>query len=141
MWSGWRIAAAVSTIAVGGLSLAVVQGIRSRGSASYDQPAGRLVLPGTNAVAPVVGQPGADGASPPVSPVVAPSMTTPEAPPAAAADNTVPLGEEGLAVPGTISELSDGEVLGLLQDLEGLDATPPDEPDAEAPGLHRAATP
>jgi hypothetical protein len=46
-----------------------------------------------------------------------------------------------MAVAGSISDLSDGEVEGLLHDLDGLEASPSDEPDAAAPGLHAAVTP
>lgn len=39
---------------------------------------------------------------------------------------------------GGLSDLSDVEMEGLLKDLDGIEASPSDEPDAAAPGLHAA---
>ena len=44
----------------------------------------------------------------------------------------------GLAVGGGLSDLSEREMEGLLKDLDGIEASPSDEPDAAAPGLHNA---
>jgi hypothetical protein len=136
MWTGWRIAATVSTIAVGGLSLALVRGlVSSRESAAYDQVNGRLVLPGTNAVAGAplgaTGEPGPHAAVARGGTIPSPAVGGAAGTPGQASSGG------GLAVAASISELSDGEVESLLQDLDGLDATPADEPEAEAPGLHR----
>jgi anti-sigma factor RsiW len=109
LWTGWRIAAAVSTIAVGGLSVAL---LRDLGGAR-----GALVT-----VPPVVSAPAAgDGR--------AAHGGEPE---------NIASADVGLAVGGGLSDLSEGEMEGLLKDLDGIEASPSDEPDAAAPGLHVA---
>jgi hypothetical protein len=42
---------------------------------------------------------------------------------------------------GDISELSDGDVETLLQDLDGLDAQPSADPDAASPALRGVDSP
>ena len=109
MWTGWRIAAAVSTIAVGGLSVAVLR---------------NLVAAGHGPAA--------------VSPVVA-SATTQSAPATPGGDTEhIASAGPGMALGGGLSDLSDVEMEGLLKDLDGIEASPSDEPDAAAPGLHSA---
>jgi anti-sigma factor RsiW len=109
LWTGWRIAAAVSTIAVGGLSVAVLRDLARSPSEPVTIPA-------------VVSAPAAgDGR--------APASGEPE---------NIASADVGLAVGGGLSDLSEGEMEGLLKDLDGIEASPSDEPDAAAPGLHVA---
>jgi anti-sigma factor RsiW len=109
MWTGWRIAAAVSAIAVGGLSVAV---LRNLGTARH----GPIAVPAVVASA------------------------TPESAPATAGDDLehIASADPGMALGGGLSDLSDVEMEGLLKDLDGIEASPSDEPDAAAPGLHSA---
>jgi hypothetical protein len=109
MLTGWRIAAAVSAIAVGGLSVAVLRDL----SAARGGP---IAVPAVVASAPT------EGAS------AAPGHDTEQ----------IASAEPGLALGSGLSDLSDVEMEGLLKDLDGIEASPPDEPDAAAPGLHAA---
>ncbi|MFI5250731.1 MAG: zf-HC2 domain-containing protein [Gemmatimonadales bacterium] len=107
--TGWRIAAAVSAIALGGLSVAVVRdlGVSRRGPITV--------------------------------PAVVASAATQSAP-ATRGGDTEPIAsaDPGMALGGGLSDLSDVEMEGLLRDLDGIEASPSDEPDAAAPGLHAA---
>ena len=161
MWTGWRVAAAVSTIAVGGLSVAVLRDLSSRGGsvatvhaevrAVQESPEGgasaqRGRSPVVNPRAPASVSPATIAATPagarPAGAQPA-SVAAAEGTPSGADGNTETLASAGpgMAVAGSISDLSDGEVEGLLHDLDGLEASPSDEPDAAAPGLHAAVTP
>jgi anti-sigma factor RsiW len=100
--TGWRIAAAISMVAVGGLSVAVIRDLRA---------------------------PRAPAA---VQAVVA-SMPAP-----AGDTEQIAAAEPGLALGSGLSDLSDVEMEGLLKDLDAIEASPSDEPDAAAPGLHAA---
>jgi anti-sigma factor RsiW len=106
MWTGWRIAAAVSTIAVGGLSVTVMRDLRAAHGGPATVPA-------------VVAAPAADNGSP--NPGDTEYMASADA---------------GLSVGSGLSDLSEGEMEGLLKDLDGIEASPSDEPDAAAPALH-----
>jgi anti-sigma factor RsiW len=106
MRTAWRIAAAVSTIAVGGLSVTVMRDLR----AAHGGP---VTLPAALAT------PAADHGSP--NPGDTENMASADA---------------GLSVGGGLSDLSEGEMEGLLKDLDGIEASPSDEPDAAAPALH-----
>ena len=109
MWTGWRIAAAVSTIAVGGLSVAVLRdlGATRRGLIAV--------------------------------PAVVASATTQAAPATPGGDSEhIASADAGMALGGGLSDLSDVEMEGLLKDLDGIEASPSDEPDAAAPSLHAA---
>jgi Putative zinc-finger len=109
MWTGWRIAAAVSTIAVGGLSVAVLRDL------------------GTGRRGPIA------------VPAVVASATTENAPATPGGDTEqIASAEPGMALGGGLSDLSDVEMEGLLKDLDGIEASPSDEPDAAAPSLHAA---
>ncbi len=109
MWTGWRIAAAVSTIAVGGLSVAV---LRDLGAPRR----GLLAVP-----------------------AVVASATTENARATPGGDTEhIASADAGMALGGGLSDLSDVEMEGLLKDLDGIEASPSDEPDAAAPGLHSA---
>jgi anti-sigma factor RsiW len=120
--SGWRVAAAVTAIAVGGASIALLRSTQKHeevaqgpsvapyvGSTSRPAttPQPMPVQPSTPAVA---------RAEPPVSP------STPSTNPAPA-----PRGQELAMAGGTIADLSDGELSDLLGDIESLDAVPSTE--------------
>jgi trimeric autotransporter adhesin len=108
MWTGWRIAAAVSAIAVGGLSAAVLRNL---------------------------GAPRAPAAMP----AVVASATTQAAPATPNGDTEhIASAGAGMALGSGLSDLSDVEMEGLLKDLDGIEASPSDEPDAAAPSLHAA---
>jgi anti-sigma factor RsiW len=109
LWTGWRIAAAVSTIAIGGLSVAVLRDLGGARSGPVTVPA-------------VVSAPAADDGHP---------NRGDDTENIASADG-------GLAVGGGLSDLSEREMEGLLKDLDGIEASPSGEPDAAAPGLHNA---
>jgi hypothetical protein len=164
MWTAWRVAAVVSTIAVGGLSVAVIRDLASRGRGPMGGPAvvaSPALSPAASSSAVNAGVDTKGGAVADVGGTASPTtpaVTTAAAPrgdlpsPVAVTDGgqqSNPAGVvqadasagAGLAVGGGISDLSDGEVEGLLSDLDGLDASPSDEPDAAAPGLHAAVTP
>jgi anti-sigma factor RsiW len=109
LWTGWRIAAAVSTIAVGGLSVAVLRDL-------------------------------GEGRRRPIAvPAVVASATTESAPASPDGDTEhIASADPGMALGGGLSDLSDVEMEGLLKDLDAIEASPSDEPDAAAPGLHSA---
>ena len=109
MLTGWRIAAAISMVAVGGLSVAV---IRQLGAPPVPAAVTAVVALGTSTQS--------------VS-----SATAGHPEQIAAAD-------PGLSLGTGLSDLSDVEMEGLLKDLDGIEASPSDEPDAAAPGLHAA---
>jgi len=130
---GWRIAAAVTLVA-GGLTVAVLRRIgggsvddrpdavagvasgNSSGAATSPNSAAGTEMPGSQSTAQ-----GASGG------VTAGSV-------AAITDGAVPVG-------GDISELSDGDVESLVQDIAALDAEPSIEPEAAAPALHTLVNP
>jgi hypothetical protein len=125
-WTAWRIAA-VATVAVGGLSLALLG--RKVGVVPMDNghtthvtsvgpnssPVQSPLAESLSAAAPLVSTP--------------PSQTEPAPPTQGAAS------AEGLAVAGDVSELSDGEIKTLLDSLDGVEAEPSAEPDQVAPGM------
>jgi anti-sigma factor RsiW len=123
---GWRAAAAVVAIALGGTSIALWQ--RSTRSSPVAEPPTAVVAaapaPTVAAPEPAVAPRPSEQASPSGAPVSPPRSTT------RARD-----GEE-LAMGGaTITDLSDGELSALLQDIESLDALPSTEVEASEPGL------
>jgi anti-sigma factor RsiW len=128
-WGTWRIAAA-ATVAVGGLSLLLVR-----------QVTAPSVAPNP-VVAPVIAAPPAPSGvtTPGAEPSVGPSVVPPSV--AVSPETSVARGsEQGLSVGGDLSELSDGDVEALLQDVDTLDARPAADPDAAAPGLRSVAAP
>lgn len=117
---GWRIAAAIAAIAVGGTSLALLQ--RTTHPRQFAQRPG---------VAPTRQAPAVGGAT--TAPTVLPEPTTqPDSPHGpllahaapSAQPELVPRGEELAVAGGTISDLSDSELSDLIGDLDSLDALP-----------------
>jgi len=128
-WTGWRIAAA-ATIAVGGLSIAVIRQMApTTGAAHGASPtAPTAVAPAPSAEPPAVA---------PAQPAAPSTAATPEHSDGSAVGEASP----GLAIGGDISELSDGDVETLLQDMDGLEAQPLTDPDAAVPAIAGAVTP
>jgi putative zinc finger protein len=138
-WTAWRMAAVLSTVAVGGLSVVVLRDMMVRPARQAPSVA---VAPAASASSapssPSAGDAGRGGG------LTVGTGTAPAAGAATAGASTpVPAGASGggLAVAGGVSDLTDGEVAGLLQDLDGLDATPSEEPEPAAPGLHAVVSP
>lgn len=132
--AAWRIAA-VAVVAVGTVTVAVVRHraplpVADGGPA----PAGAQGAASPVAPAPVQVARGAPAAVP------APAHS-PARPPAGGIDDAAPSAGAGLAVGGDISELSDGEVESLLQDMNGLDAQPSADPDAADPAMSVSLSP
>lgn len=146
VWSTWRIAASVATIAIGGLSVAVVQ---------------RLAAPpggGSAVVAPSSGgratTPTAPAASPIAPPVVANNASggsTAVSPPSPAGHGTVlpkprqgaeelaaaePADQAPLTVGGGTKDMSEAEMQALLGAMDKLDGVPDANPQPALPGLH-----
>jgi hypothetical protein len=122
-WTAWRIAA-VATVAVGGLSIAVIG--RNFGLGPLDaghSTAGTRSLPTRQPVQPMATE---------TLPAVIAVATPPDGSQPATQSSTP---AEGLAVAGDVSELSDGEIESLLQSMDGVEAEPSAEPDQVAPGI------
>ena len=121
---GWRTAAAVVALAVGGTSIALLN--RRAPSAGED------VTPYVKTAS----EPRRDSATPaaPRAPVVAarpadatPPTATPGRTPATATNRELAMAG------GTIGDLSDGELSALVEGIESLDAVPSAEVDGEEP--------
>lgn len=138
--TAWRIAA-VATVAVGGLSVAVIRHL------APVQPTGVSELP-PSVVAPPAPTPVPSSTSPaspaPQSPERSATNGSSAGPVVASAtpDSDVAMNSgPGLAVASDISELSDGEVESLLKDMNDLDAQPSADPNDAAPGLPAVISP
>lgn len=108
--SGWRVAAALVAIAVGGTSIALL-----RDGSPSDEPApSRQVALGTGTTP--------DSAAPRGTPV----PETARRAPAPSSPIATPTRELAIAA-GAIGELSDGELSALVEGLESLDALPSTE--------------
>jgi hypothetical protein len=137
-WSGWRVAAA-TMIVVGGLSFAV---LRNLGPTPVIHPAGPHGAPGPASAATV--SPAASVATAPRSVAASPRAAgqASEAPAETASGNAAAADAgSGLAVASDMSELSDGDVEALLQDMNALEAQPSADPDAAMPSLPAAVSP
>jgi hypothetical protein len=125
-WAGgWRAAAAIVAIALGGTSIALWQ--RSTSPSPVKEPPTAVVAAPAPTVAarePAVAPRPLEQASPSGPPVSPPRS-------AARAQD----GEELALGGGTITDLSDGELSALLQDIESLDALPSTEVEVSEPGL------
>jgi hypothetical protein len=136
-WTAWRIAA-IAMVTVGGLTVAV---IRHLGSVQMVGPAtdSTIAQPVPQSQQPVAPQatPTPSRPSGVVPGPTQPSVTHPQ-------NATQGSGAEeaaGLAVASDISELSDGDVQSLLQDMNGFDDQLPADPDAAVPALPAEPTP
>jgi len=125
-WStGWRAAAAITAIVIGGTSMVLLGGRQKQAqlaqnpvaSASHTSAVGEGTSTAPVAIAP------APTRSQPVTPRV------PEQAHEAPSARSVPAGsrEELAMAGGTIADLSDGELSDLIGDLESLDAVPSTE--------------
>ena len=116
--TGWRTAAAIAAIAVGGASFALLHD---------DAPVARDASAPPVAIAPA---PDADSVHSPVGPAVARApVTEPSTSPAPAIARSRELALAG----GSIGDLSDGELSALVDDLESLDALPSAEVEGAQP--------
>jgi anti-sigma factor RsiW len=116
--TGWRVAAAVVAIAVGGTSIALLRERTPAVQADATRPVAVVPTPSRDP-APVVAAPMASGTR-------APERATPS--PSAA----VPVRELAIAG-GSISDLSDGELSALVEGIESLDALPSTEVESAEP--------
>ena len=152
-WSAWRIAAVLSTVAVGGLSIAVLQNV-----GHGDHATSGAVVSDTTTGGRETGAPPAQAAAPaseaPISP--APTPRAPAAPtvPSAAQPRSgarpgasrspagateVAAADRGLGVGAGLADLDDDDLEAVLRDMDTLEASPVEEPDAASPGLHEVA--
>jgi hypothetical protein len=134
----WRMAAAIATIAIGGVSFAVIRGIEGdngsspAASAHVSQSAPQLV-----ATKPPT-QPNSVAVTPP-QPARAPGAR----PADAVADNTVDnTADNTVAVPdgGRLNDLSDDDVQSLLNDIDHLDGVPDANPQPAMAALRTGGT-
>lgn len=124
----WRIAAVISTVAVGALSVAVLQN-RMRPPVRT-APSIQLPVPAAAASPPEVAQ--LPARSPHVS---APAHVAPAPVGAMATEVASTEPEGGLEVGGRLADLSDAQLNELLGDIDRLDAVPEGEPDLAGPAL------
>lgn len=119
-WGGWRAAAAIAAIAVGGTSIAIV-GRESdadlRGSIAAARSESTTVSQATPSIAPESAGRTTTAVDPTPAPPSAPVAVAP------AAAEPVSLAMTG----GAIGELSDGELSTLVSEIESLDALPSEE--------------
>jgi len=135
-WSAWSVAAAVSTIAIAGLSIAIVRGVTRGGADTGRESAVPIVSQPVPSLAPTPHARGAAGgaaerpgvtARPPVS-----GSESGESPPKATPE---------LEASGGLSNLSEAQLQTVLRDIDNLDATPAAEPDAIVPAVRVAGEP
>ncbi len=115
-WGNWRIAAAVTVLVVGGSSAAVM----TRGAGK------QAVAPIAPALQPLpsTSQAPETASSAVTTPVV------PDAPTLRAAQTVATTGDaNGIGVAGRLSDLDDGELKALLNDIDHLQAVPVTEPE------------
>jgi anti-sigma factor RsiW len=114
--SGWRAAAAITAIAIGGTSIALL-GRAGKPTQVAQGPVARPAAPAVD-----VGVRGT-AAAPATQPVTQPAPVAARAePPVKPAP--APRGDELAMAGGTIADLSDGELSDLIGDLDSLDAVP-----------------
>lgn len=130
-WTAWRLAAAISTIAVGGLSVAMLRGLLSSSSPPVaETPAGRAPVSLSGSSLPH---------TPPNHGAERPVMSPPASPRAA---DVAGITSSAATLPAdSVSDLSDGEVEGLLNGLDDLEASPSADPEPAAQGLHEMGAP
>ncbi|HEX7980472.1 MAG TPA: zf-HC2 domain-containing protein [Gemmatimonadaceae bacterium] len=117
--NGWRAAAAIAAIAIGGTSIALM----GRAGKPTQVAQGPIATPA--APAPDVGVRGTAAAAPHTvtEPVTQPAPMVARAEPSVK-PAPAPRGEELAIAGGTIADLSDGELSDLIGDLDSLDAVP-----------------
>jgi len=121
-WTGWRAAAAIAAITVGGTSIALI----SRQQATSHTAE---VAISTAPSAPNVTSPARPESSASTAPAPTPDRTQSASPaPTASATEHVSLAMTG----GAVGELTDRELATLLDDIESLDALPSEEVDGGA---------
>jgi anti-sigma factor RsiW len=114
-WGGWRAAAAIAAIAVGGTSVAI-----ARHEPAASTPPLVVASADTSSVSPT--------SAAPVTALADIRRPQPAAP------------ARELAVAGAVSDLSDAELASLLHDIESLDAVPAATVDVDATSLAPAAS-
>jgi anti-sigma factor RsiW len=104
-WIGWRVAAAITLVAAGGTSVAIVQHGRGAGRDSARATPAPAALP--NRPAPIASRPETGDGAPPAARARTPGV-----------HRELALGN------GAVSDLSDRELSSLLRDIGTLDAIP-----------------
>ena len=124
--SGWRVAAAITAIAVGGASFALLNRVQNQEQTARGPVTPPNLAPylGPTSTPPIAPQPVPVQPSTPAVARAEPSVTHAEPSTKAA---PAPRGEELAMAGGTIADLSDGELSDLLGDIESLDAVPSTE--------------
>jgi len=118
--TGWRAAAAVVALVVGGTSVAL---LRARAPAVHED-----TRPYVQTAAAPDREPETTVVAPPSGVSTPPSSVAPSGPPATTVANTeLALGG------GSITDLSDGELSALVEGIESLDAVPSTEVEGDAP--------
>jgi anti-sigma factor RsiW len=133
-WGGWRAAAAIAAVAVGGTSIAIAgrewqTGVGSEGSTSAVHAESIAV----SRSAPSIASESAGRSSAPIA--ESPQQSTPKG----AAPSTVAEPVSLAMTGGAIGELSDRELSTLLDEIETLDALPSEE--VESAGALSSAFP
>lgn len=127
--TSWRIAAAIATIAVGGISFTVIRGIAGSGS---EAPVSQTPAPAVQSsqTPAVVHQPVPNSVA--VKPAQPPQVSPP----------TEEVAESAVAIPdgGRMGDLSDDDVQSLLDDIDHLDGVPDASPQPSVPSIRGAGT-
>ncbi len=152
-WTAWRIAAVLSTVAVGGLSIAVLQKV-GRGDHATTEPRVSDTATGGREAGPVPTQTAAPKAEAPTLEAPAERAPTSSSAPSAALPRStarpgasrgpagateVAAADRGLGVGAGMADLDDDDLEAVLRDMDTLDASPLEEPDAASPVLHEVA--
>ena len=103
-WMDWRVAAAITVLAVGGASIATIRNGGPEGDAAETARATRVVE------APRANDSGRGGGAPAVTPEVVTATAE-------------------LSMGGGVADLSDSDLRALLADIQALDAMPEPEPE------------
>jgi hypothetical protein len=113
-WQSWRIAALVSFVVLGAVSLATLRGVFGGGSAAR---------PAAPATASAIAAPGADQKPAPTPVRVAQRESLAKAAPRAAQ----------LSFGGGLSDLTDEQLKALLREIDTVDALPSADPETHVP--------
>ena len=117
---GWRAAAAIVAIAVGGTSIALLRGRAPDAREDVTPYVQSVPAPNRESATPVSAPPAAVAQAP-----VRPAPRTPSP--------TIVTNRELAMDAGTITDLSDGELSALVEGIESLDAVPSTEVEGDAP--------